>query len=86
MWRCGSGASLTQRLLKPTGDVAIERCDGSEFSTPALVATTGLPTSTVHCLLSRSKRAGFIRRTGIVTPERVALYERRPHPLGKRPA
>lgn len=61
--------------------VEIERCEGGEFSTPGLVSATGLPTSTVHSLLTRLKLAELIRRTGTVTSDRVALYERRPHPL-----
>lgn len=61
--------------------VEIERSEAGEFSTPGLVSATGLPTSTVHSLLTRLKRAGFVRRTGTVTADRVALYERRPHPL-----
>lgn len=58
----------------------IARAEDGRFSTPALVAATGLPTSTVHTLLMRLKRGGFVRRTGELAPDRVAIYERRIHP------
>ena len=58
----------------------IARAGDGRFSTPALVAATGLPTSTVHTLLMRLKRGGFVRRTGELAPDRVAIYERRVHP------
>ena len=58
----------------------IARAEDGRFSTPALVAATGFPTSTVHTLLMRLKRGGFVRRTGEVTADRVAIYERRVHP------
>lgn len=54
----------------------IARSTDGRFSTPALVAATSLPTSTVHTLLMRLKRGGFVRRTGEVTSDRVAIYER----------
>lgn len=58
----------------------IARSESGKFSTPALAAATGLPTSSIHTLLARLKRANLIRRTGEVTPDRIALYERRVHP------
>ena len=58
----------------------IARSEDGRFSTPGLVAATGFPTSTVHTLLMRLKRGGFVRRTGEVTSDRVAIYEREIHP------
>ncbi|HBS07184.1 hypothetical protein NH287_13190 [Microbacterium sp. CnD16-F] len=58
----------------------IARSEDGRFSTPGLVAATGFPTSTVHTLLMRLKRGGFIRRTGEATSDRVAIYEREIHP------
>lgn len=59
--------------------VEIGRSPNGEFSTPQIASATGLPMSTTHSLITRLKRAGLVRRTGEVTPDRVALYERRSH-------
>jgi len=69
----GSGHMLTLMA-------EIARSETGKFSTPALAASTGLPTSSIHTILSRLKRANLIRRTGEVTADRIAIYERRVHP------
>lgn len=60
---------------------AIEEGGHAPFSTPSLMESTGLSQSTVHALLTRLKRAGFVRRTANVTTDRVAFYERAVHPV-----
>ena len=59
----------------------IGRAVDGRFSAPQLSSATGLPASTIHNLITRLKRAGLVRRTGEVTSERVAMYERRPNLL-----
>lgn len=61
--------------------VEIGRSPSGEFSAPQLIAATGLSQSTVHSLVTRLKRAGLVRRTGEVSAERVAIYERSNHPI-----
>lgn len=60
--------------------VEIAKSPDGRFSTPGLVAATGLPASTIHALLVRLKRMRLVRRTGEVTPDRVAIYQRAVHP------
>jgi len=60
---------------------AIERGGRATFSTPSLMEMTGLPQSTVHALLTRLKRAGFVRRTTDIATDRVVSYERAVHPV-----
>jgi len=56
----------------------IGRAEDGRFSAPQVSGATGLPASTIHNLITRLIRAGLVRRTGEVTPDRVAMYERRP--------
>lgn len=58
----------------------IARSSTGRFSLPALAASTGLPTSSIHVVLSRLKRVSLVRRTRDLGAERVAIYERRSHP------
>lgn len=60
---------------------AIGRTDDGRFSAPQVAGATGLPASTIHNLIARLTRASLVRRTGEVTPDRVAMYERRPNPV-----
>lgn len=69
----GSGHMLTLMA-------EIARSETGKFSTPELASSTGLPTSSIHTVLARLKRTQLIRRTGEVTGERIAIYERRVHP------
>ncbi|MEN0083130.1 MAG: hypothetical protein AAGC66_00045 [Leifsonia sp.] len=58
----------------------IVHCADAEgrFTAPDVIEATRLPASTVHSVLNRLKRGRVVRRTGISTPERLAIYERRP--------
>lgn len=60
---------------------AISRSVDGQFSAPQVANATGLPASTVHSLITRLRRAGLVRRTGEITSDRVAMYERRQNPI-----
>ena len=76
---------LSKNLFGSTHMLAVmaevDRSVDGQFSAPQVSASTGLPASTVHSLFMRLRRAELIRRTGEVTAERIAIYERRPSPV-----
>lgn len=61
--------------------VEVSRSPDGRFTAPTIIASTQLPPSTVHAMLNRLKDINFIRRTPERTPDRLAIYERRAHPI-----
>lgn len=59
----------------------ISKAADGQFYVATLIENTGLPSSSVHAVLTRLKRAGLIRRTGTITGDKIAIYERRAHPF-----
>lgn len=61
--------------------IEIARAADGQFSTPQLVTSTGLSQSTVHAQITRLRRAQLVRRSGGPAVDRIAIYERRDHPI-----